>query len=231
MKGARVKRRMAERRGIPTIDSGADGGQLAGPTCPSRPAWMLRRLYDWIISLASHPRAFLWLAIVAFAESSVMPLTPDILVVPMVVARPRQAWRIAAVATGFSVLGGLLGYAIGHFLLHVIGQPIIDFYGAQPLLDEFRRLYSSWGVLVIAAGGFTPIPYKVITIASGIAGLDPALFILASLLSRGSRFFLEAGLLARYGQPLRRFIEGNLAWLATGLALLLLGGFLLLRYL
>src|SRR5262249_8290579 len=148
---------------------------------------------------------------IAFLESSVVPLTPDILVVPMVVARPRQAWLIAAVATGFSVLGGLLGYAIGHFLLNLIGRPLIHFYGAAPLLDEFRPPYPSWGILIIAAGGFTPIPYKVITIASGIAGLDPGLFILASLLSRGSRFFLEAGLISRYGQPVRRFVQGNLA--------------------
>ena len=149
----------------------------------------------------------------------------------MVLVRPRQAWRIAAVATGGSILGGLLGYAIGHFLFRAIGQPIVDFYGLQPLIDEFRRLYQSWGILIVMAGGFTPIPYKVIAIASGIAGLDPLVFALGSAVSRGSRFFLEAALLSRYGEPMRRFIEGHLVLLIPLLTFLLLGGFLLLHYL
>jgi membrane protein YqaA with SNARE-associated domain len=149
----------------------------------------------------------------------------------MVLARPRQAWLTALVATAGSLLGGLLGYGIGHFLFKAIGQPIVDFYGAQPLLEEFRRLYRHWGVLLIAAGGFTPIPYKVIAIASGIAGLDPLLFLLASTASRGSRFFLEAALLSRYGEPMRRFIASHLVIFASLLLLLLLGALLLLRYL
>src|SRR5215831_5651014 len=167
---------------------------------------MLRRLYDRIIALSAHPHALAWLGLLAVAESSVFPLAPDILLIPMVLARPRQGWLIALVATAGSLLGGLLGYGIGHFLFKAIGQPIVDFYGAQPLLEEFRRLYRHWGILLIAAGGFTPIPYKVIAIASGIAGLEPTLFILAALVSRGSRFYLEAALLLRYGQPMRRFI-------------------------
>jgi len=179
---------------------------------------MLRRLYDRIIALSSHPHALAWLALLAVAESSVFPLAPDILIIPMAIARPRRAWLIA-------------GYAIGHFLFKAIGQPIVDFYGLQPLLEEFRRLYRRWGVLIIAAGGFTPIPYKVIAIASGIAGLDPLIFILASTASRGSRFFLEAALLSRYGEPLRRFIASHLVIFATLVLLLLLGALLLLRYL
>ncbi|HKF64322.1 MAG TPA: YqaA family protein [Dongiaceae bacterium] len=194
-------------------------------------ARMLRRLYDRIIALSSHPHALAWLALLAVAESSVFPLAPDILIIPMAIARPRQAWLIALVATIGSIIGGLLGYAIGHFLFKAIGQPIVDFYGLQPLLDEFRRLYQRWGVLIIAAGGFTPIPYKVIAIASGIAGLDPLIFILASTASRGSRFFLEAALLSRYGEPLRRFIASHLVIFATLVLLLLLGALLLLRYL
>jgi membrane protein YqaA with SNARE-associated domain len=192
---------------------------------------MLRRLYDRIIALAGHPHALAWLALLAVAESSVLPLAPDILIIPMVIARPRRAWLIALVATAGSVLGGLLGYAIGHFLFKAVGQPIVDFYGAQPLLDEFRRLYRHWGVLIIAAGGFTPIPYKVIAIASGIAGLDPMLFILAATVSRGSRFFLEALLLSRYGEPMRRFIASHLPLAGPLLVFLLLGALLLLRYL
>jgi membrane protein YqaA with SNARE-associated domain len=192
---------------------------------------MLRRTYDRIIALSAHPRALLWLGVLSIAESSVFPLAPDILIIPMVLARPRQAWRIAAVATGGSILGGLLGYAIGHFLYRAIGQPIVDFYGVQPLIDEFRRLYQHWGILLVMAGGFTPIPYKVIAIASGIAGLDPLVFALGSAVSRGSRFFLEAALLSRYGEPFRRFIEGHLVLLLPLLTFLLLGGFLLIHYL
>jgi membrane protein YqaA with SNARE-associated domain len=192
---------------------------------------MLRRLYDRIIALSAHPHALAWLGLLAVAESSVFPLAPDILLIPMVLARPRQAWLIALVATAGSLLGGLLGYGIGHFLFKAIGQPIVDFYGAEPLLEEFRRLYRQWGVLLIAAGGFTPIPYKVIAIASGIAGLDPLLFLLASTASRGSRFFLEAVLLSRYGEPMRRFIASHLVIFASLLLLLLLGALLLLRYL
>jgi membrane protein YqaA with SNARE-associated domain len=192
---------------------------------------MLRRLYDRIIALSAHPHALAWLGLLAVAESSVFPLAPDILLIPMVLARPRQAWLIALVATAGSLVGGLVGYGIGHFLFKAIGQPIVDFYGAQPLLEEFRRLYRSWGVLLIAAGGFTPIPYKVIAIASGIAGLDPLLFLLAAMVSRGSRFFLEAALLSRYGEPMRRFIASHLVIFASLLLLLLLGALLLLRYL
>lgn len=191
---------------------------------------MLRRLYDRIIALSAHPHALAWLGLLAVAESAVFPLAPDILLIPMVLARPRQAWLIALVATAGSLVGGLVGYAIGHFLFKAIGQPIVDFYGAQPLLEEFRRLYRSWGVLLIAAGGFTPIPYKVIAIASGVAGLDPLLFLLAATVSRGSRFFLEAALLSRYGEPMRRFIASHLVIFASLLILLLLGALLLLRY-
>ena len=119
---------------------------------------MLRRFYDRIISLSAHPRALLWLGVLSIAESSVFPLAPDILIIPMVLARPRQAWRIAAVATGGSILGGLLGYAIGHFLFRAIGQPIVDFYGLQPLIDEFRQLYRQLGHIDRDGGRLHPHP-------------------------------------------------------------------------
>jgi membrane protein YqaA with SNARE-associated domain len=192
---------------------------------------MLRRAYDRIIGLATHRHALGWLALLAFLESSVLPLAPDILIIPMVLATPRRAWTIGAVATAGSVVGGFAGYAIGHFLFRAIGRPLVEFYGAQALFDEFRRLYGRWGIALVAAGGFTPIPYKIVTIASGVAGLNPVAFGLAAIVSRASRFFLVAMLVARYGQPMRRFIEGNLPALSTALLLLLVGGFVAFRYL
>jgi membrane protein YqaA with SNARE-associated domain len=192
---------------------------------------MLRRLYARIIALAQHRRALAWLGLLSFLESAVLPLAPDILIIPMVLARPRRAWTIAAVATLASVAGGLLGYAIGHFLFHALGGPIIDFYGVRPSFEAFRALYREWGIWLVAAGGFTPLPYKLVAIASGALGLDPFLFILAAFVSRGSRFFLEAALLSRFGQPMGRFIESNLALIGTALLLLLLlGGSLAMRY-
>jgi membrane protein YqaA with SNARE-associated domain len=192
---------------------------------------MLRRLYDRVIGLATHRHALAWLGLLAFLESSVLPLAPDILIVPMVLARPRRAWQIGAIATAGSVAGGFAGYAIGHFLFKAIGRPLIEFYGAQALFEQFRGLYSRWGILIVATGGFTPLPYKIVTIASGVAGLDPVAFGLAAIVSRASRFFLVALLVARFGQPMKRFIEGNLPGLAAALLLLLLGGFVAFRYL
>jgi len=193
---------------------------------------MLRRLYARTLELSAHPHALAWLALLSVLESSVLPLAPDILIIPMILARPRRAWLIAAVATGASLGGGFLGYAIGHFLFGLIGRPILDFYGAEPLFETFRRLYNAWGVWIIAAGGFLPIPFKVVAIASGATGLDLRLFALAALVSRGSRFFLEAALLSRFGQPTRRFLEVNFATLGTILLLaLLLGAYAALRYL
>jgi membrane protein YqaA with SNARE-associated domain len=191
---------------------------------------MLRRLYRLTLSLSAHPHALAWLALVSLLESSVFPLAPDILIVPMVLARPRRHWAIAGVATFGSVFGGFIGYGIGHFLFEALGRPVIEFYGAQGLFDEFRRLYNDWGIWIVAAGGFTPLPYKVVTIASGVTGLDPMQFALASIASRASRFFLEAGLIARFGQPMKRFVERNLPALASGIFALLLGGFLFLHY-
>jgi membrane protein YqaA with SNARE-associated domain len=213
------------------LTDAAVGRQAGIPSRRLEPAnRMLRRLYRWTLGLSKHPHALAWLGFISLLESSVFPLAPDILIIPMVLARPRRHWAIAGVATLGSVLGGFIGYGIGHFLFKAIGQPVIDFYGAQGLFDEFRRLYNAWGIWIVAAGGFTPLPYKVVTIASGVTGLDPMAFALASLVSRGSRFFLEAGLIARFGEPMKRFAERNLPVLASVFFLLLLGGFLLFRY-
>jgi membrane protein YqaA with SNARE-associated domain len=163
--------------------------------------------------LAAHRHALWALAMISFIESSVFPIPPDILLIPMVLAARDQAFRIAAVCTVASVLGGLGGYGIGYFLYESIGQPLIAFYGYA---DKFS--------------GLTPFPYKVITIASGVTALDPVVFTVASVVSRGIRFFLVAWLLWRFGAPIRVFIEKNLGILATVFFVLLLGSFVLVRY-
>ena len=192
---------------------------------------MLRSLYDWTMGLAAHKHALAALALIAFIESSVCPIPPDILIIPMVLAARDQAWRIALIATVASVLGGLLGYAIGAGLYETIGRPVLDFYGYGEKFLSFQEVYAEWGLWIVAGAGFTPFPYKVITIASGVMDLDLATFTIASVVSRGARFLLLAGLLWYFGPPIRRFIENNLPLLATLFFVLLFGGFIAVRYL
>ncbi|MCH8038141.1 MAG: DedA family protein [Proteobacteria bacterium] len=191
---------------------------------------MLRRLYDWAMDMASHRHALWILAAVAFIESSVFPVPPDVLLIPMVLAARARAWRIAAVATVASVLGGGLGYLIGAVLFETVGRPLLEFYGQMESFQEFQVVYNEWGAWFVAGAGFTPFPYKVITIASGVAGLDPVVFMAASAVSRGARFFLVAALLWKFGPPIRRFIEKHLPVLAGLFFVLLFGGFLAVRY-
>ena len=192
---------------------------------------LLRRLYDWTLALSARPGAIWALAAVAFVESSIFPIPPDAMLIPMVLAAPKRAWAIAGIATLASVAGGFAGYAIGYVFFEAIGRPILDFYGYAQQFAEFRAAYNEWGAWIVAMAGFTPFPYKVITIASGVTGLDLWSFAIASALSRGARFFLVAALLRRWGPPLRRFIEANLGLLTTGFFLLLFGGFVVARYL
>ncbi len=191
---------------------------------------MLRRLYDWTMALAGHRRALPALAGVSFVESSVFPIPPDVMLIPMVLHDRDRAWLIAAVCSIASVLGGLAGYAIGFFLFLEVGQPLLEFYGYAADFADFRRRYEEWGAWIVAGAGLTPFPYKVITIASGVFRLDLTTFVVASLLSRSARFFLVAGLLWWFGPPIRRFVEANLAKVTTAFFVLLLGGFLVIRY-
>ncbi len=192
---------------------------------------MLQRLYDWTMGLAGHRHALWVLAAVAFIESSVFPIPPDVLIIPMVLAAPARAWRIALVATVASVLGGGLGYLIGAALFETLGRPLLEFYGQIGKFDEFRQIYDEWGAWIVAGAGFTPFPYKVVTIASGVAGLDPVTFVASSAVSRGARFFLVAALLWKFGPPIRVFIERYLPHLAWAFFILLIGGFVAIRYL
>ncbi len=192
---------------------------------------MLRRLYDWTMNLAGHRHALWVLAAVAFIESSVFPVPPDVLIIPMVLAARGQAWRIATVATVASVVGGGLGYLIGAALFETLGRPLLEFYGQMASFEEFQRIYDEWGAWIVAGAGFTPFPYKVVTIARGVADLDPVTFMAASAVSRGARFFLVAALLWKFGPPIRVFIENYLPYLAAAFLILLIGGFVALRYL
>ena len=192
---------------------------------------MLRRLYDWTMSLAGRRHALSALGLVAFIESSIFPIPPDVLILPMVLAKRERWLRVAAVATLASVLGGIAGYFIGYFLFDSLGRPLLRLYGYSDEFAEFRVNYNEWGAWIVAFFGLTPFPYKVITIASGVTQLDLAVFMLASAASRGARFFLEAALLWRFGPPIRSFIEKYLGWLAAAFFILLFGGFLALKYL
>ena len=192
---------------------------------------MIRDLYNWTIRLAEHPRAIWALALVAFIESSVFPIPPDILMIPMIIAAPRRAFVIAGVATASSVLGGMFGYWIGAALFDTVGQPVLAFYGKDAYFDEFKATYNAWSAWAVLIAGVTPFPYKVVTILSGATGLNLTVFIAASVLARGLRFFLVAALLWKFGAPIRDFIERRLGLMFTLFVALLLGGFVIVRYL
>jgi len=192
---------------------------------------MLKRLYDYMIETAAGPNALLALIVVAFAESSFFPLPPDILLIPMMLARPRAAWRLAAYCTLASVAGGVLGYAIGYYGFDLIGRPILEFYHAMPRYDALKAGFDRWGVWIIILKGMTPIPYKLVTIASGVAHFDLAAFIGASIISRSIRFFLLAALLWWFGPAVREFIERRLMLVTTAFAVCLVGGFVVISYL
>ncbi|MBD3786349.1 MAG: DedA family protein [Sphingomonadales bacterium] len=192
---------------------------------------MIRRLYDWTMGLAAGPHALWALAVVAFVESSVFPIPPDVLMIPMILARRERAFLIAAVATAASVAGGMLGYAIGYGFMDTVGQPILEFYGKADKFDELAARFNEMGGWAVLVAGVTPFPYKVITIFSGATQLSLPLFIGVSVLARALRFFVVAGLLWKFGAPIRDFIERWLGPLFTAFVVLLIGGFYALRYL
>ncbi len=192
---------------------------------------MIRKLYDWTLSLARHPRALWALAFVAFIESSVFPIPPDVLMIAMIVARPSRAFVIAAVATVASVAGGLAGYAIGYGAFETLGRPVLEFYGKDAYFAEFQARYNEWGAWAVLIAGVTPFPYKVITILSGATALNIWVFMIASVIARAFRFFIVAALLWKFGAPIRDFIEARLGLVFTVFMVLLLGGFLFVRVL
>ena len=188
---------------------------------------MLRRIYDWCIAAADKPYALWILGAVAFAESSFFPIPPDIMLLPMSLARPRRAWLFAGLCTIASVAGGVLGYAIGALLYDSVGQWLINLYHLGDKVEAFRASYAEWGSVIILLKGLTPIPYKLVTITSGFAGYNIWLFILCSIIARGGRFFIVAIVLNRYGDVIRAEIEKRLGLWLTAFVILLASGFVI----
>lgn len=186
---------------------------------------VLRRLYDWTLSLAATPHALWALAAVSFIESSVFPIPPDVLLIPLIIARPDRAWLIAGVCTLASVAGGAFGYLIGWGFYEQVGRPVLEFYGKVHRFEELSAEFNAHGVWAVLIAGVTPFPYKVITIFSGVTGLNFALFMVASVLARGLRFFVVAALLKQFGAPVRAFIEERLGLVFSVFMALLVGGF------
>jgi membrane protein YqaA with SNARE-associated domain len=192
---------------------------------------MLRGLYAWTMARAGHPHAVRYLALISFAESSFFPLPPDLLLIPMMLAQRQRAFYLALVCTIASVLGGILGYFIGSLLFQSVGQWLIGAYGLNGSFTEFHDWYEKYGVWVILIKGLTPIPYKLVTIASGFAAYNLPLFILLSAITRGARFFGEGVAIYYFGEPAARFIEDKLEWVLLGALVLIVGGIAASHYL
>ena len=192
---------------------------------------LLHQMYDLMLRLSAHDKAMFFLFLVSFAESSFFPIPPDVMIIPMVLATPNKAWRIAGLATVASVLGGYFGYIIGAGFFDLIAKPILEMYNALEQFQEFEDYYHKFGAWIVFAAGLTPFPYKIITIASGAVHLDLMVFTVASVLARGMRFFFVAWLLKKYGEPMKVFIEKNLGWLSVLFLILLIGSFMLIKWL
>lgn len=188
------------------------------------PRNLLRRLYDWCIDAAHKPHAMWTMGAIAFAESSFFPIPPDVMLIPMALARPQRAYAMAGWCTLASVLGGLVGYAIGSLLYDSVGAWLIHLYGYGDKVETFRAAYAQWGAWIILLKGLTPIPYKIVTITSGFAGYNLALFVVFSIIARAGRFFMLAFLLHRYGEQARAILEKRLGlWVSLGAAVVVIG--------
>ncbi len=186
---------------------------------------MFKRLYHWTLTLAENRHAPWALGAIAFAESSFFPVPPDTILVPMSLARPKSAWNYALICTLTSVAGGILGYAIGALLFETVGKWLIGLYGYADKVEEMRLLYAHWGWAVIVFKGLTPIPYKIVTITSGLLAYDLPVFIVLSLLTRGVRFYAVAVLLDRFGEPIKVLLDKYFGWFLALLAMGVVLGF------
>lgn len=192
---------------------------------------MLRALYDWILSLAERPDALWLMAAVSFVESSVFPITPLVMVIPMILARPEKVWVIAGVCTAASVLGGVAGWGIGYAFYEEVGRPVLEFYGKGEAFAEITERFRQYGAEAVLIAAVTPFPFKVVTIAAGVAKLSLPVLIGASIIGRGMQFFLVAAVLWKFGPPAKQFIEDRLGLVTTVLVLVIVGGFIAVRYL
>lgn len=192
---------------------------------------MLKRLYEWTLDKAGHRHAERWLGAISFMESSFFPIPPDIMLIPMCLAKPERAFRYAFVCTITSVLGALLGYAIGYFLFETVGVAILDFYGLGAEFESFAAAFNEQGWIIVLLAGFTPLPFKVITIAAGATAMPLYILIVAAIIARAARFFLVAALLWKFGEPMKRIIDRHFGLLTTLAGVLLVGGFVAVRYL
>lgn len=190
----------------------------------------VRKIYDAVFHLSKDNGAMYWLFAVAFIESSFFPIPPDVMLIPMILAAPDKAWKIAGVATVGSVIGAYFGYAIGFYFFQLIAEPLLGFYGYLDKFNSFKKLYNQYGAWIVFGAGITPFPYKIITIASGVVHTNLLVFTVASIIARGMRFFLVAWLLKKYGEAMREFIEKNLGWLSVVFLLLLIGGFAAVKF-
>jgi hypothetical protein len=186
---------------------------------------MFNRLYHWTLSLAESSRATWALATIAFAESSFFPIPPDVILVPMSLARPKRAYFYAAICTLASVAGGIMGYAIGWLLWDSVGSWLINLYGYASRMDSVKAGYDQWGWLFILVKGLTPIPYKLVTIVSGLLAYNFPLFVALSLVTRGARFFILAGLLTKFGGPIKDLLERHFATFMISIVVMIVGGF------
>ena len=190
----------------------------------------IRAIYEWVLSWADKPGGPWALAGISFAESSFFPVPPDILLIPLCLAKPQRAWWYAGLCTAASVAGGMFGYLIGMMFFDSIGQRIVDFYELQGFFETVGGIYDEWAAPAVIIAGFTPIPYKVFTILAGLVSLNFPVFVLASIVGRGGRFFLVAGLLNYFGEPMKDFIDRYFNLLTVALVVLFVGGFAVIRF-
>ena len=222
---------MAELVDAQDSKSGHFGGVGSIPSTPTKNMNILRRLYNWTLNKSAHKNASWFLGIVSFMESSFFPIPPDIILIPMIIAKRARAWFYAFVCTISSVAGGLIGYAIGYFFYSVIGSFIVDLYGLSNSFDSFEGYYNKYGIWIVLGAGFTPFPFKFITIASGVFNLNLIQFTIVAIFARGLRFYLLASLLYIFGNSLKMMIDKNFNLLASLFFVLLVGSILLVKFL
>lgn len=190
----------------------------------------IKKLYDWVLHWAETPYGVPALFVLAFAESSFFPVPPDVLLIALAISIPRKSFKFAVICTAGSILGGMLGYAIGHYGYEAVGKPIVDFYHGQAIMDTIKLQYDKHGFIGILIAAITPIPFKVFTIASGVFEFDFWLFLIGSVIGRSTRFFLVAGLIWKFGPSIKVFIDKYFNLLCWAFMVLLIGGFILIKY-